>query len=210
MPTPAAVPALLPLSLLEAIRNLDTPVEDGLDELAEEIVVRRLGLSPTVAAQIQRYRADRRARGHGGAGRGGERAPAGRPPARCAAGLRRRGPARGALRRPLAQPVGPHPRPGLAAAAWPGGWRSARPRGWRGRSSTASSSRRPHGTEVRMTDPLSILALPDGAACAFYGSAYGELLRCLTAFEGAMLHERCRSRGDEACVWRSAAAEVYE
>ena len=57
MPTPAAVPALLPLSLLEAIRNLDTPVEDGLDELAEEIVVRRLGLSPTVAAQIQRYRA---------------------------------------------------------------------------------------------------------------------------------------------------------
>ena len=56
MPTPTAVPALIPLSLLEAIRNLDTPVEDGLDELAEEIVVRRLGLSPTVAAQIQRYR----------------------------------------------------------------------------------------------------------------------------------------------------------
>jgi hypothetical protein len=61
-----------------------------------------------------------------------------------------------------------------------------------------------------MTDPLSILAVPDGAACAFYGSAYGELLRCLLAFEGAMLHERCRSRGDDACVWRSAAAEVYE
>ena len=57
MPTPAAVPAIVPLSLLEALRNLDTPVEDGLDELAEEIVVRRLGLSPTVAAQIQRYRA---------------------------------------------------------------------------------------------------------------------------------------------------------
>jgi hypothetical protein len=56
VPTPATVPALIPLSLLEAIRNLDTPLEDGLDELAEEIVVRRLGLSPTVAAQIQRYR----------------------------------------------------------------------------------------------------------------------------------------------------------
>ena len=52
----SSIPALIPLSLLEAIRNLDTPVEDGLDELAEEIVVRRLGLSPTVAAQIQRYR----------------------------------------------------------------------------------------------------------------------------------------------------------
>ena len=35
MPTPAAVPALLPLSLLEAIRNLDTPVEDGLDATGE-------------------------------------------------------------------------------------------------------------------------------------------------------------------------------
>ncbi|MDQ3139005.1 MAG: hypothetical protein M3Q93_15640, partial [Gemmatimonadota bacterium] len=66
------------------------------------------------------------------------------------------------------------------------------------------------GAEVRMADPLSILALPDGSACAFYGAAYGELLRSLTAFEGAMLHERCRSRGDDACVWRGAAAEVYE
>ncbi|HVL16596.1 MAG TPA: hypothetical protein VM387_01310, partial [Gemmatimonadales bacterium] len=56
MSTSTAVPALIPLSLLEAIRNLDTPVEDGLEELAEEMVVRRLGLSPTVAAQIQRYR----------------------------------------------------------------------------------------------------------------------------------------------------------
>jgi hypothetical protein len=25
-----------------------------------------------------------------------------------------------------------------------------------------------------------------------------------------MLHERCRSQGGDACVWRSAAAEIYE
>jgi hypothetical protein len=61
-----------------------------------------------------------------------------------------------------------------------------------------------------MAEPLSILAVPDGSACAFYGSAYGELLRCLTAFEGAMLHASCRSRGDDACVWQTAPAEVYE
>jgi bacteriochlorophyll 4-vinyl reductase len=66
------------------------------------------------------------------------------------------------------------------------------------------------GSEVSMSEPISILALPDGAACAFFGSAYGELLRNLTAFEGAMLHEQCRSRGGEVCVWRSAPAEVYE
>ncbi|HEU4681818.1 MAG TPA: hypothetical protein VFS51_08735, partial [Gemmatimonadales bacterium] len=62
MPKPT-VPALIPLSLLEAIRNLDTPVEDGLEELADEIAVRRLGLSPTVAAQIQRYRQTAERRG---------------------------------------------------------------------------------------------------------------------------------------------------
>ena len=43
------------MSLLEAMRNLDTPVEDGLEEIAGEIVAKRLGLSSTVAAQITRY-----------------------------------------------------------------------------------------------------------------------------------------------------------
>ena len=61
-----------------------------------------------------------------------------------------------------------------------------------------------------MADPLSIVAVPDGAACAFYGAAWGELLRLLAGFEGAILHEQCRARGDQACVWRTAAAEVYE
>jgi hypothetical protein len=209
VPTPAAVPALLPLSLLEAIRNLDTPVEDGLDELAEEIVVRRLGLSPTVAAQIQRYRTV--------AGREGTveldevvsvvrlvgRRPdaplvfadAGRRAARYAA--RSRGRSSWTLAR--VSPTALARRVSLRAAA-----RLAR-------QFFGGELRAPDGgTEVRMADPLSILALPDGAACSFYGSAYGELLRSLTAFEGAMLHERCRSRGDDACVWRTAAAEVYE
>ena len=34
MPDTPSVHAIIPLSLLEAIRNLDTPVEDGLEELA--------------------------------------------------------------------------------------------------------------------------------------------------------------------------------
>jgi uncharacterized glyoxalase superfamily protein PhnB len=64
--------------------------------------------------------------------------------------------------------------------------------------------------EVRMKAPLSIEALPTGEACVLYGSIYQELLRGLTGFEGALLHARCRSRGEEACVWRTAVAEVYE
>ena len=197
MPTPAAVPAILPLSLLEAIRNLDTPVEDGLDELASEIVVRRLGLSPTVAAQIQRYRAaaDKDATVEldevVSVIRLVSRRPdaalvfadAGRRAARYAARSRGRS----------ARTVARMSPAGLARRVFGGELKAPE-----------------HDTEVRMTDPLSILAVPDGAACAFYGAAYGELLRCLMAFEGAMLHERCRSRGDDACIWRSAAAEVYE
>lgn len=201
MANPPTVPALVPLSLLEAIRNLDTPVEDGLDELAEEIVVRRLGLSPTVAAQIRRYRqaAEREARVDLDeavsvlrlVGRRPDAvlafADGGRRAARYAARGRRAPP--GPLGRRLA-----HRTAGTIARRVFGG--ELRPG--------------PEGSEVRMPAPLSVLAQPDGAACVFYGAAYGELLRLLGSFEGAMLHERCRARGDDACVWRCAAAEVYE
>jgi hypothetical protein len=209
VPTPAAVPALLPLSLLEAIRNLDTPVEDGLEELAGEIVVRRLGLSPTVAAQIQRYRSAAEREGTVDfdeavsvlrlVGRRPDAAlvfaDAGRRAARYAA---RSG---GASARTLAR----------VSTSAVGRRLALRAAGKLARRVFGGELQLPaHGTEVRMAEPLSIAALPDGGACGFYGSAYGELLRCLTAFEGAMLHERCRSRGDDACVWRTAAAEVYE
>jgi hypothetical protein len=69
---------------------------------------------------------------------------------------------------------------------------------------------RSQAVEVSMPAPISIVALPTGEACAFYGSVYQELLRGLIGFEGALLHERCRSRGDDACVWKTAAAEIYE
>jgi len=209
VPTTTAVPALIPLSLLEAIRNLDTPVEDGLDELAEEIAVRRLGLSPTVAAQIQRYKhaterdgaveADealsvlrlvgRRADAPLVFADGGRRAAryASRAHARPAWTLSRV--TAGGLTRRLAQRSAAH----LARRAFGGDLRPGS-----------------DGIEVRMADPLSYRAFPDGSACDFYGAAYGELLRRLTGFEGAMLHERCRGRGDEACVWQSAIAEIYD
>lgn len=208
MPKPT-VPALIPLSLLEAIRNLDTPVEDGLDELAEEIVVRRLGLSPTVAAQIQRYRqaAERGSSVHGDetvsvfrlVGRRVDAplvfADAGRRAARYAAKKRGR-PSRTLLK---ISPGGVGQRLALRSAA-----RLARS------VFGAELKPRPEDVEVRMSAPISIDALPTGEACVFYGSLYQELLRLLTGFEGALLHERCRSSGEPACVWRTAIAEVYE
>jgi hypothetical protein len=208
VPKPS-VPALIPLSLLEAIRNLDTPVEDGLDELAEEIAVRRLGLSPTVAAQIQRYRqsADR---GTGVeidetvsvfrlVGRRGDAslvfADAGRRAARYAAKTRGRF-SRTLIKlspRPLARRLALRSVARLARTIFDGELKS-----------------RANVVELRMGSPLSIMALPAGEACLFYGSAYLEMLRALTGFEGALLHARCRSRGDGDCHWHTAVAEVYE
>ncbi len=208
MSTSTAVPALIPLSLLEAIRNLDTPVEDGLEELAEEMVVRRLGLSPTVAAQIQRYRT--------AAERDGSveldeavsvlRLVGRRPDAALVFADAGRRAARYATR---AQ------RPAWTMARSPTGGISLR----LAQRAVARVARRtfegmlrtgPDGSEFVMDQPLSIVALPDGAACAFYGAAFNELLRRLADFEGAMLHLRCRSRGDAVCAWHTAAAEVYE
>jgi hypothetical protein len=208
VPKPS-VPALIPLSLLEAIRNLDTPVEDGLEELAEEIVVRRLGLSPTVAAQIQRYR---QAAGRGGhveleetisvlrlVGRRVDAplvfADAGRRAARYAA--RGRGRSSRSLARVssgrLARRLALRSAARLSRNVFGGELKAG-----------------PDAVEVWMRSPLSIEALPTGEACVFYGAVYQELLRGLTGFEGALIHGRCRSGGEEACVWRTAVAEVYE
>ena len=209
MPTPATVPALIPLSLLEAIRNLDTPVEDGLDELAEEIAVRRLGLSPTVAAQIQRYR--HATEKDSGVDLDevvsvlrlvGRRADA--PLAFADAGRRA---ARYATR-VHARPTWTFSRSGARGLARRVATRSAAH--FARRAFGGELGPVPDGVQVRMAEPLSVRALPDGSACDFYGAAYGELLRRVTGFEGAMLHEHCRGRGDEACVWRTAAAEIFE
>jgi hypothetical protein len=211
-PTPVPKPsvaALIPLSLLEAIRNLDTPVEDGLDELAEEIMVRRLGLSPTVAAQIQRYRQSA-SRGAGVeveeavsvfrlVGRRTDAAlvfaDAGRRAARYAIK------ARGRSARPL-----------LRLSPFPLARRLALRKVARLTQSIFGGELQSRSPEVgiSMSTPLSIIALPGGEACVFYGSAYLEMLRALTGFEGALVHVRCRSRGDAECRWQTAVAEVYE
>jgi hypothetical protein len=201
-------PAIVPLSLLEALRNLDTPVEDGLEELAGEIVAKRFGLSSTVAAQIQRYQdADRR-----GlpvplnetvavfrlVGRRPDAplvyADAGRRAARYAA----RGASLPVRLLLSASPGFVRRRVGAGAAA-----RAAR------QTFAASLVVRGRSAEAEIAQPLSLLATAEGRACSFYGAALAELLRALTGFEGAMVHARCRGRGDDTCRWQAADAEGY-
>lgn len=204
----STVHAIIPLSLLEALRNLDTPVEDGLEELAGEIVAKRLGLSPTVAAQIERYQAAVRDGGQVEV----EEALAvfrltGRRPD---AGLVFADAGRRAARRSARQLALP-----LRAlhVALPGAL--SRRLGARLAARAARQVFRAElrgsraAAEARMSLSLAIRALPSGQGCSFYGAAVGELLRVLTGFEGAMVHSRCRGRGDDGCTWLATAGGDY-
>mgnify|MGYP001600549817 FL=1 len=52
---PTSVDPLVPLSLLEALREADRPDGDGEAEYAPEFLNKRLGITDTIYAQIRRY-----------------------------------------------------------------------------------------------------------------------------------------------------------
>lgn len=210
MPPTETVPAIIPLSLLEAVRTLDAPPADGLEvsEHAPE-VARRLGLNATVAAQIGRYvRAAEREAGVAPA----EvvqvfRLVARRPDAELAFAHAGRHAARYAIRGMNGKPDDTERRA---------------PRGLGRRLALRKATRAvrsvfagelaagAEAAQVRLRTPLSVEGAPDGSACAYYGAAFGELLRLTTGFEGTMLHEACRARGDQECRWRAVPGASYE
>jgi hypothetical protein len=215
-----SIHSLIPQSLLEAIRNLDTPLDDGLNELASETISKRLGLSTTVAQQIERYReqalkdaavpADEVIQIFRLIGRRPDAAlvyaDAGRRAARYAARATKLG-TRWLLRaspRPLRRKFGTQAALKIARrilgielelGGTPGD----------GRQQGA-----PEAPQLRLAESLATEAGFPGPGCYFYSSVSAELLRVMSGFEGAMVHERCRARGDEYCFWRAAEAGDYE
>ncbi len=193
------VHSIVPLAVLEAVKNLDTPVEDGLSEFAEELLSKRLGLSPTVAMQLREY--------EGMVRRGASADPAHveallrlvgrRPDADLVFADAGRRAARRAVRRlffltRLASRVTPRLFGYLAAR------RAARA------VLAGDLKRESHVPVARVEDALALHATPDGAACGLYGAGFTELLRLLVGFEGAMLHVSCRATGGAQCEWRAA------
>ncbi len=190
------LPALVPLSLLEAIRNLDTPIEDGLGELQPEHASKRLGLSSTVAAQISRYT---------------EQAQRGEPLPRAevASVLRlvgRRADAplvlanagRRMARRAVGGDSAParRPRNGMSRRL---AERRARTLG---RETFGVSVEFPERLPVAQADePVTIEAWPDGSACELFAAGLAELSRLVLGLEGVMRHVNCRARGDGTCRW---------
>jgi hypothetical protein len=196
------VHSIIPLAVLEAVRNLDTPVEDGLSEFADELLSKRLGLSSTVAMQLSHYEK---------LVRRGARVDS----AHVEALLRLVG------RRPVADLVYADAGGRVARRAvgglstWARGAARLAPRSL-GYVAARGAARRVLGAELRrehhlpvarVPDPNAVNATPDGSARELYSAGLAELLRLLAGYEGAVLHTACRATGAEHCEWRAAVSD---
>jgi predicted hydrocarbon binding protein len=197
----ATVDALLPLSLLEAVRTVDTPEGDVETEYVPELRNKRLGLSDTVYLQIRRYsdavkRKQRTAHDEAVA---------------LAKLIGRRTDAEAVFRaagRYLANEAYltiPASRRQLmltlpAIFARPLALRQARricARYFDGRLTRVGSS-----LILDVADSVTLDAAPRDAGCAYYEAGLRELVRLLVNTTGAVEHVRCAGRGEGTCQWR--------
>lgn len=196
------VDALLPLSFLEAVRNVDSPVEDFEAELVGDLRNKRLGLSDTVYMQIRRFN---------DAVKRGQRATY-----EESVGL-----ARLLGRRPDAEAVfraaGRH----LATESYRTIGAVARRMmrilpSFLARPLALSHSRRIArrylqgrisrvGAHVYLEVAKSVTldTAPRSVGCTYYEASLKELLRLLVSSVGAVEHVRCATRGEGTCSWRA-------
>jgi hypothetical protein len=198
----ATVDALLPLSLLEAVRNVDTPIDQFDAEYVDELRNKRLGLSDTVYAQIKR---------HTEAARKGQRTPQDESIA-LAKLIGRRPDAEAVFRaagRHMAKQsyrtISPVTRKMMrllpSAMARPLAFRHARKIAGR----YLNGNVRRVGTFLLLEIPRSVTlgAAPGSIGCTFYEASLRELLLLLIGSIGAVEHIRCTNRGEGTDEWRA-------
>ncbi len=198
----ATVDALFPLSLLEAVRNVDTPIDQLDTEYVDELRNKRFGLSDTVYTQIKRHsEAVRKGQRTGqdeviGLAKLIGRRPdaeavfraAGRYTARQSyqtiSGINRR------LMRLLP-----------AAVARPLAFRYAKKIAAR----YLGGNVRRVGSFLMIDVPRSITlgTAPGSVGCTYYEASLRELLQRLIGSIGAVEHVRCAARGEGTCEWRA-------
>jgi hypothetical protein len=199
----AAVDALLPLSLLEAVRQADTPSEEELEaELVDELRNKRLGLSDTVYAQIKRYTDAMRRRQRISPdetlalARLVGRRPDGEEVFRQAGRF---------LAREAYKTISPTLRGMLrglpSMVARPLALR--RVRNLSARYLNGQVKRLGSALMLEIEQPITSAAGPSGVGCAYPESFLRELLHLLIGSTGAIEHIRCTSRGDTRCEWRA-------
>lgn len=192
----------IPLSLLEAVRTIDTPEGVEEAEYVAELRNKRLGLSDTVYAQIRRY-TDAVRRGQ-------------RIPHEEAAGL-----ARLIGRRPDAEAVYRAAGRAFAVAAYEtlpahsrGMMRAlpgmlARPialghlRKLGTRMMNGEVSRVGASLVLEVSETVTYNAAPRHAGCTYYEAGLRELLGLLVNGAGAVQHVRCAERDEGTCQWRA-------
>ena len=196
------VDSLLPLSFLEAVRNVDTPDDDPDTELVAELRNKRLGLSDTVYAQIRRYsdavkRSQRTARDE----------------AVALARLIGRRPDAEAVFRAAGRFMGRESYLTISAVTrkmmrlLPSA--VVRPLAYRRARKIASrylnGNVRRVGGFLLLEVPRSIMVgtAPGAIGCAYYEASFRELLLLLIGSIGAVEHVRCAGRGEGTCEWRA-------
>lgn len=198
----ATVDSLLPLSLLEAVRNVDTPSDQFDAEYVDELRNKRLGLSETIYAQIKRHN-EAVKRGH----------RIGQDEAIALAKLIGRRPDSDAvfraagryLARQAYHTLSPLTRRLMrlmpTALARPLAYRRAKKIAGR----YLNGNVRRVGSFLMLEVPRSITlgTAPAGAGCSYYEASLRELLRLLVGSIGAVEHVRCAGRGEGSCEWRA-------
>jgi predicted hydrocarbon binding protein len=198
----ATVDALLPLSLLEAVRNVDTPSDQFDAEYVDELRNKRLGLSDTVYAQIKRHtEAVRR------------RQRIGQDEAIALAKLIGRRPDAEAVFRAAGRFMGRESYLTISAVMrklmrlLPSAM--ARPLAYRRARKIASrylnGNMRRVGGFLLLEVPRSIMVgtAPGAIGCAYYEASFREVLLLLVGSIGAVEHVRCAGRGEGTCEWRA-------
>jgi len=199
------VNAIIPLAVLRTLQRLDHTDPVDLEEYAEEVAQKRFGTSATVSAQVERYEklvkrgavvvTDEVVQLFRLVGRRNDAELAFSQAGRVAADemLRQTSAVSRLVHR--AGRVVARQRANLVLAI----------RLTDRLLGASMSVDEAAGIEAVANGPLTDAA-PDGKACEFFGAALAELLRRCTDFEGAMLHSKCRSRGDEVCTWQSGSS----
>ena len=200
-----SIDALLPLSLLHAVRSVDTPDDDVEAEYTLDLRNKRLGLSETVYAQILRYsEAVKRSERTGATEVAALATLIGRrPDAEQVFGEAGRHLAREAYRT-IPVPTRKLLRVLPKLVARPVAVRRAN----RIARRYLNGAVRRDGSSIILTVPNSLtLEVANGQGCEFYNAALRELLNLLVGSSGAVEHVRCASRGEGECEWKAEWAD---
>ncbi|MEO7368841.1 MAG: hypothetical protein ABIZ36_12855 [Gemmatimonadaceae bacterium] len=199
---PPTVHARIPLSLLEAIKRVDTPDDQVDAEYVPELRNKRLGLSDTVYTQIRRY-SEAIKRGQkipfveaSGLGTLIGRRPDSDELFKTAGQI---------LAHDIYHSISPTKRgtirlmPGFVS----------RPVALRQLQVIATNffggslERTGSFLSLRIPDSVTVNGAPKSAGCTFYEAAFRELLRMLINSGGQVDHVHCIQRDEGVCEWRA-------